>query len=328
MNASLRAFLTGIVDYAGLFPPAQLEFEPAFRNFLSYRRCPEYWMLGRFVCPAAKLGQFGSVKDLLTAESEPVRIAGLGRGGADAAAFDTGLATDLEAITSCHNQLAGRVIVDAFETRLPADVMATGDSAAIFGLLGRVRERLTAGAIAEVPCFLELPATERWRRDLENAIDALERQNQNAQQTPLGLKLRTGGLEAKAFPPSDQVVAVISACVKARVPLKCTAGLHHPIRRFDTGVRAYMHGFVNVFGAAILARTLPLTPPDVLAIVDEQDARTFRFDEEMFGWNDAEATASEVEFARKHFAISFGSCSFDEPCDDLRLLGWLPRERR
>ena len=33
---ALRALLTGIVDYAGLFPPAALDMTTAVRNYASY----------------------------------------------------------------------------------------------------------------------------------------------------------------------------------------------------------------------------------------------------------------------------------------------------
>ena len=48
MNAA-RALLAHIVDYAGVFPPAALELDAAVRNFASYRRGPDAWMLGAFV---------------------------------------------------------------------------------------------------------------------------------------------------------------------------------------------------------------------------------------------------------------------------------------
>lgn len=327
MNSSLRALLSGIIDYAGLFPPAQLELEPAFRNYLSYRHSPEAWMLGRFVCPAARLPEMIPLRDAILAEADVIHVSGLGRGGADRAAFEAGLAQDLAAINASRTALSGRVAVDVFETRLPTDVLATGDAAAITAVLDRLRQEFASAGMPDAPCFVEMPIDEHWRRNLQSVLEGIEHLNTAAQRPAIGFKLRTGGLEAKAFPTSEQIAEVISACAKSRVPLKCTAGLHHPIRRFDPGVRTHMHGFVNVFGAAVLAGTLPLTLPDVLAIVDEQDARNFRFDDETFAWNEAEATVSEIEFARRSLAISLGSCSFDEPRDDLRLLGWLPRPK-
>jgi hypothetical protein len=43
--------LTGLIDYAGLFPPAKLSLDQAIRNYAAYRQCPERWMLGKFVIP-------------------------------------------------------------------------------------------------------------------------------------------------------------------------------------------------------------------------------------------------------------------------------------
>jgi hypothetical protein len=34
-------------------------------------------------------------------------------------------------------------------------------------------------------------------------------------------------------------------------------------------------------------------------------------------------TTSQLSSARRKFAISFGSCSFEEPIQDLKGLGWL-----
>ena len=46
--------LTGLIDYAGLFPPASLSMEEAVRSYDSYRRGPYAWMLNRFIVPAAR----------------------------------------------------------------------------------------------------------------------------------------------------------------------------------------------------------------------------------------------------------------------------------
>src|SRR5262245_38924762 len=61
MNPALRALLGGIIDYAGLFPPAQLPLEEAIRNYARYRTEPESWMLGRFVIPATRLKELAEL---------------------------------------------------------------------------------------------------------------------------------------------------------------------------------------------------------------------------------------------------------------------------
>lgn len=40
MNPTLREFLTDIIDYAGLFPPAALDMRAAVRNYAAYRPGP------------------------------------------------------------------------------------------------------------------------------------------------------------------------------------------------------------------------------------------------------------------------------------------------
>src|ERR671939_21225 len=86
MSASLHALLAGAVDYAGLFPPAGLPLEQAVGDYARYRREPEAWMLGRFVCPAARLAELAPFHDELFRGDEPFLFSALGRGGAGAEA--------------------------------------------------------------------------------------------------------------------------------------------------------------------------------------------------------------------------------------------------
>ena len=58
MTPALRSLLTGLIDYAGLFPPAGLGMEAAVRNYDSYVRDEHAWMLGRFIVPAARLAEY------------------------------------------------------------------------------------------------------------------------------------------------------------------------------------------------------------------------------------------------------------------------------
>ena len=55
--ASLRALLEGLVDYAGLFPPAALSMQDAVRNYARYREEEYAWALGRFVVPADRVAE-------------------------------------------------------------------------------------------------------------------------------------------------------------------------------------------------------------------------------------------------------------------------------
>ena len=84
-----------------------------------------------------------------------------------------------------------------------------------------------------------------------------------------------------------------------------------------------MHGFLNVFGAGVLAHARQLTEERVQRILEDENAEDFAFADERFHWKQLDASVSEIRAARQSAVISFGSCSFEEPRDDLRALGLL-----
>jgi hypothetical protein len=137
-----------------------------------------------------------------------------------------------------------------------------------------------------------------------------------------GAKVRTGGLEAAAHPTVDQLAHFIASCRMADVPFKATAGLHHPVRSHQDSVGAKQFGFLNVFvGSAMLhsSRIDVKRLPDVLA---EEDPGAFVCEADCIIWRDVSIDADAIAGARTRFSHSFGSCSFDEPTDELRGLDW------
>jgi hypothetical protein len=219
-------------------------------------------------------------------------------------AFQAGVAADLEAVEAFRAAHGSAVLVDAFEAKWPTGTRAEPVATVLDG-------PTKALGLAGLSAVYEVPPT---------APASLLTQMRGG---AAGVKLRCGGLEAVAFPTSEQVARVIATCRDNGLSLKFTAGLHHPIRHFDPGVRTKMHGFLNVFGAGVLAHARRLTEDQVREIVEDEDATHFAFDEAGFGWKQWRATSEEVAAARSRFVLSFGSCSFDEPRDDLRALGIL-----
>jgi hypothetical protein len=325
MSPSLRALLTGIIDYAGLFPPAKLPLDQAIRNYARYLQEPESWMLGRFICPIARLPELAPHLDELFRSGLPVRISALGRGGASASAFRDGLRADLQALASFRNRQGDRVTVEALETCVPRDLIGDVEESdrgkELFEQSGLVGE---AGLVPDQ--YYEILCGPDWRMELRALFGRLKdvgyyRQKEIGKR---GLKLRCGGLGAGAFPSVEQVALAIFGACRAGVPLKFTAGLHHPIRRFDQGLGVTMHGFLNLFGAGVLALVIPrLNEEQVQQIVADADPESFHFDDQGFRWKDLRATTANINSARCFALTSFGSCSFDEPRDDLRALGLL-----
>ena len=114
-------------------------------------------------------------------------------------------------------------------------------------------------------------------------------------------------------------------CAASNVAFKATAGLHHPIRSLHRltyqadSASAIMHGFLNVFLAAAFMRA-GLETPLAVELMNEQSAATFHFDSEGVLWREHRLAVADLSNSRRDFAISFGSCSFTEPVEDLRAL--------
>ncbi|MBV8820132.1 MAG: hypothetical protein JO022_17360 [Acidobacteriaceae bacterium] len=129
-------------------------------------------------------------------------------------------------------------------------------------------------------------------------------------------KIRMGGLTPDAVPSSAQVARFLRSCIDLHVPFKATAGLHHPMRS------ASMHGFLNVFlGAAFLQEGIDEAA--CVELLDEQHADAFMFHNDFVEWRLRRIGVSDIERARAHVAIAFGSCSFEEPVEHLKAMGLL-----
>jgi hypothetical protein len=238
------------------------------------------------------------------------------------------LETDLKAINDFLFEYRDGVVVDVLEVRLPGDSVRWDCYSPEFSLISESAGLIDLAILLLAP-FFEAQFKVDWRALGQDVIAALARDHEedaswlHAFGRPAGFKLRCGGLEAAAFPSPEQVAFAITACRDAGVPLKFTAGLHHPIRHFDNGVQTHMYGFLNVFGAGVLAHARGLDQDQVRQVIEDEDAKDFVFDDAGFRWKDIRATTEEIAAARRSAVISFGSCSFDEPRLDLRALGLL-----
>lgn len=347
MTGALRALLTEIVDYAGLFPPAALPLGEAIRNYVRYRQSADAWMLGRFIIPVAKLPALDEFAAEFLGPPSPLRLTVIGRGGEAGVEFTPNLAGDLAAMAAFEARHAGGqaatgarpVVVDAVEIRLPAAVVRDECTADLVRLLATARSAFADAGLAHVPLACEAPAGgERLRLNeiaaggisFHNTKLALERRGTPADRVTL--KVRCGGTTPDAFPSTAELAQLIAMAAGAEmgVPLKFTAGLHHPLPRFDPGSGARMHGFINVFAAVALAATHGLDADPLAALLDDDNPARFRFTDDALVWRPRES-AGAAEFAvplaelrqiRTAAALGFGSCSFDEPREDLQALGW------
>jgi hypothetical protein len=286
---SLRALLANAVDYAGLFPPAGLGMREAVADYARYAAGELAWMLGRFVVPAARLDEFG------------VSLAGIQRAGAWSLSVLPG--SDAGDEMRAALEFAGEhgVKVDAAELKAgSADEIA------------RLGSKLPRGPryYFEIPLEGDLPA-------LAAAASAVG----------AGIKARTGGITADAFPAAEDIARFLEAAVSQGVPFKLTAGLHHPVRgeyrlTYEPDAACgMMFGFLNAFIATALA-VARAGRSTVVQVLTETDVDSFSFAHDAVSWRGHTIDMEMIHLTRK-LLHGFGSCSFTEPVDELQAAGLL-----
>ncbi len=314
MKPSAQALFEGIIDYAGLFPPAALSMEDAFARYLVHRQSIDGWMLARFVCPAGRLAELEVLlTDTAVGESK-IEVAVLGRGGATLDDFVKATDEDAALIRAFLTRQKDLATADVFEVRLPE---AGGAAVAVEKAWRSLTEN---GSIAVTPYF-EVSLLGDWRPRLPAAAAAIRDATRTAGgDHRLGLKIRCGGLDAAAIPEPMAVAAAIATCRATGVPLKATQGLHHPFRHTDETLGAVVHGFLNLFTASVMAHAHDLPVRRLTEIIADTDPQSFVVEADRLAWRDLEASAAEVAAARSGVLTTFGSCSFTEPRDDLQAL--------
>lgn len=292
MLATLKQLLSSIVDYAGLFPPAQLHLPDAMVIYDRAQASLNGWLVGRFVLPAVSLP---ALVTLLPTVLEP----GHTTSWSLSVILSQNWAAELEQIRQLQ-AVNEQVSIHALEvTLLPANDIQL------------VCRHLPVGITA----FFEVPLSA-----------ALEAYLPILQQSSVAAKLRTGGLTSDTFPDSAQLAQTILSLAKAHIPFKATAGLHHPLRgdrRLTSkpdSTSTTMHGFLNVALLAAFAHQQSMALQDAIALLEEQSIHSFHFTETAISWRQHTLSLAALERSRQQFFHSFGSCSIQEPIDDLRTL--------
>ncbi len=304
------AALEGLIDYAGLFPPASLDLDAAVGEYRQAREGPHGWLLGRFLCPTSRLEELAGVLTSTMAAGESPWGVG--------AVFDGPPAAAALAAQVFERHLAPAAAVVFAEVRTPAEAADGRPADAAAEMIVPLADA-ALGISSDVVPFLEIARTEGWRDGIPNAVAGIATLREGRMRA-IGAKLRTGGLTADAFPTPEQVAVFITACTAAALPFKVTAGLHHPIRHHDPDLGAMRHGFLNLLVAAALA-VEGAAEVDLVAAVEDTDPAAFTASPAGLRWRGRPFGIPTLRTMRRERFAAYGSCSFSEPVDDLVAMG-------
>ena len=297
---SLSMLLDGIIDYAGLYPPASLDMEHMVEAWVDGLASDHDWMLGRVIVPASRLGEFETVSaDLIPRgeDEEPWVISSLLAPTPDSSLQDQ--VGRIQAFNEAHaGEGNGGAVIDVVE--LPA-----AGAVEIDAMLDQLPE--------EVFPFFELPADGDIRGMLAVLVGS-----------DAGAKIRTGGMKPEMYPSPAQLSNFIVQCSLADVPFKATAGMHHPLVNHNEHVGARQFGFLTVFLAGIMANEGEESAEAIETMLLRPSLEGIEFTGEGIIVDGVHHGLDAIEDSRIAFSLSFGSCSIDEPVEDLIELGLLP----
>lgn len=284
-NTAIEALLAGLIDYAGLYPPASLDMGSAVRNYLRYQRGPHAAALGRFVVSLDRMGELrGVAEDSLAEMGLSVIVP------ADA---------NFSTLSQLLNAAPGRI---AFECR----VNQLSD-------IKRVTAHMPAGA----ECYFEIP----MGQGSEALLDAIAAQGARVK-IRMGGVIAEAFPAASATVHLLRAIAKRHLPFKATAGLHHPIRSRHPFTYEAASPAGTMHGFVNLMSAAALLY-FGVTTGEALHTLEEEDAQAWQIEPEAVRCRAFRWSADQMREVRQKFFISFGSCSFEEPICDLEAMGWL-----
>lgn len=303
-STSLHYFLDKLIDYSGLFPPAKLEIDNSLNNYADYIKSDDKWMMSQFIIPVSRLHEISTKSMDNFSEAFPLSLS----------LISGNIINEFNLVNQFLDTFQSKVVFSGYESRI-------SDLATFSQSLVNVHQ-LCKSQNLDFNAFHEVSPSDNWVVEMNKAVSLISAFNADYK-TNIGLKLRCGGIDANMFPSAENIGHTILACKYAHLPMKFTAGLHHPIRHYNESIQAEMYGFFNVFIGGMVAHKFDVELDILIGILLDEKPENFIFDENGLCWKNYSISNQEIQKYRQESFISYGSCSFNEPREDLQQLGLL-----
>jgi hypothetical protein len=316
VTSSVRALLTGLFDFAGLFPPASLSMENAVAEYAAHQAEPDRWMTGPFVCPVGRLTELADAIGPYT-EVFPFKLSLLPRPATDADYYLESFSEDMQTVRRVLETYPKKILPTMIELHAPALSLSSVEE--MTACMTGISASLSGIKISTM--FIEVTRSDTYAFDLETTCAALT--GLALGPVRFGLKIRCGGARQDDYPSSRDVAVFLSTVLGSGCFFKATAGLHHPVRHDNAAAGATMHGFLNVFFAATIFSSFGVSTAELIVILEDEDPSHFEFVDGGIRYDSWLVPEADIQRVRTERALSIGSCSFTEPRQDLLGLGYL-----
>jgi hypothetical protein len=329
LKHSIQSFLSEIIDYAGLYPPTSLSLDVAFDKYVKHTRSNQTWMLSKFVTGTNNLKALQELIRTSEQAPQPFLITAVAAPSASLDEFKQVVDNTKTMILDIVEGSTKEINVPSLEIKLPESFFKDSDISALDKAIEYTVDQMDTSDKLPHQVFFEICGFTFDNSYSDLLIEALQRHKIKLEHAAKSnysfsaFKIRCGGVEAFQFPPTDYLAYSINSAAKSKVALKFTAGLHHPIRHYNDSVSTKMHGFLNVFGATLLSHSAGLNINEIQTMLEDENDDNFSFNDSHFSWKGHSISSEEIIKLRALYVTSFGSCSFEEPIEDLQKLNLL-----
>jgi hypothetical protein len=281
---TMECALAELFDYAGMFPPAQLDLRRVLRDYHEYRRKGHPWVLGCLIVSAPTLN---SLVETAPDELRDVRLSVLAT------------SSDLETV---QRYLDRNLPIEMIELKVANCEDIT-----------RWHERL----FAQVPTYVEVPmggALCEWLEAIGNA-------NMRAK-LRMGGVVAEAFPAAEQVVQDLETLAERKIAFKATAGLHHPLRSRHPLTYRPDSPSGIMHGFINLLCASALV-WFGGSKDEATQLLEDQDPQAWQVTSPAIRWRNRCWTADQLQEVREQFLVRIGTCSFVEPIRDLEALGWL-----
>ena len=281
---AIETLLAGLIDYAGLYPPAGLDMRAAVRNYLGYQSGPHAFALGRFIVDIARADELRE------------------------AAGDELSTIPLSVIAPPEIDSQGLSLLIGVGFRIESVEIKCAEPATI-AELGR---RLPGN----IECYIEVPIHEC----MTAIFDVLAASHMRAK-LRMGGVVPEAFPVAKSVAVILKELGNRNIAFKATAGLHHPIRSRHHLTYAPDSSTAVMHGFLNLACAAALLHS-GWSVDEAVDTIEEEDPSAWDATPDVIRCRNFAWSSAPLRDMRSFFT-SFGSCSFTEPIGDLEVLGWL-----
>lgn len=281
---AIESLLDGLIDYAGLYPPASLDMHTAVRKYLEYSRSTHARALGRFVID---LDRFPYLWDAAGDYVRGLRLSVVAHPDAD---WD-----------ELHRIIGKGYQIEAVETK-------ASSAAEIEQVARRIPSGLTT--------YFEVPSAAGV--DVFDAVAAVGARIK----LRMGGVTAEAIPSAEAVAYMLEGIARRHLLFKATAGLHHPIRGRYPLNGSHSSPTAVMHGFVNLACAAALLY-FGGDAVEAQRLLEEEWPGAWCVTPEAIVWEEYGWSGDELREVRQRFFAGFGSCSFEEPLSYLEALRWL-----